>query len=118
FKGYMEYNKIPDFLRDAYVFVRPSRSEGLGSSFLEAMALGLPIIAPRVGGIADFLRDGENGLEMIPEDDGDLANKLSLILRDVNLREDLSRKAFKYVWGKYDWNNLRTEMKDFISSLR
>lgn len=118
FKGYMEYSKIPDFLRDAYVFVRPSRSEGLGSSFLEAMALGLPIIAPRVGGIADFLRDGENGLEMIPENENDLANKLSLILRDINLREDLSRKAFKYVWGKYDWNNLRAEMKDFISSLK
>ncbi len=118
FKGQVEYDKIPDFLREAYVFIRPSRSEGLGSSFLEAMALGLPIIAPRVGGIADFLRDGENGLEMKIEDENDLANKIILILNNKELRDDLSKKAFKFVWGKYDWNILREEMKDFISTLR
>src|SRR3989344_4633436 len=56
FLGQVSYEKIPEYLAQADIFVRPSRSEGLGSSFLEAMAAGLPIIGTPVGGIPDFLK--------------------------------------------------------------
>src|SRR3989344_358381 len=61
FAGAIAPEEIPLALAHADIFVRPSLSEGLGNSFLEAFAVGLPVIATPVGGIPDFLRDGETG---------------------------------------------------------
>ena len=61
FAGAIAPEEIPLALARADIFVRPSLSEGLGNSFLEAFAAGLPVIATPVGGIPDFLRDGETG---------------------------------------------------------
>ena len=62
FAGEVNNLDLPLYLKIADVFVRPSRSEGLGISFLEAMACGVPIIATKVGGIPDFLEDRKTGL--------------------------------------------------------
>src|SRR3989338_7842052 len=49
--------EVPLYLAHVDIFFRVSRSEGLGNSFIEAMAAGLPIIGTNVGGIPDFLKD-------------------------------------------------------------
>ena len=56
FLGSIANSQVPGYLAQADVFCRPSRSEGLGNSFLEAMATGLPVVATPVGGIPDFLQ--------------------------------------------------------------
>ena len=76
FLGGVAPEKIPGLLAEADIFVRASRSEGLGNSFLEAMAAGLPVIGTPVGGIPDFLKDGETGLFAKVGDAEDLARKL------------------------------------------
>ncbi len=60
FLGYKPSLELPQYLERADVFCRPSRSEGLGNSFLEAMAVGLPVIGTPVGGIPDFLHGGKH----------------------------------------------------------
>src|SRR3989338_8344198 len=62
FIGEVPNDLLPQYLAKASIFVRPSLSEGLGIAFLEAMAAGLPVVATPVGGIPDFLKDGETGL--------------------------------------------------------
>ena len=57
FLGQIEHNEMPLYLKACDIFIRPSRSEGMGNSFIEAMAAGLPVIATQEGGIADFLFD-------------------------------------------------------------
>jgi glycosyltransferase involved in cell wall biosynthesis len=60
-EGQVSNKQVYEYLSQADVFVRPSLSEGLGNVFLEAMSMGVPVIATEVGGIPDFLKDGETG---------------------------------------------------------
>ena len=62
FLGHIEPENVYEYLTKADIFVRASRTEGLGSSFLEAMGAGLPIIGTPVGGIVDFLKRWRNGI--------------------------------------------------------
>ncbi|MBX4216030.1 glycosyltransferase, partial [Candidatus Parcubacteria bacterium] len=55
FVGQIGHAELPKYLKASDIFIRASRSEGMGNSFVEAMAAGLPVIATQEGGIADFL---------------------------------------------------------------
>jgi len=68
------------------VVVIPSRREGLGVAALEAMAAGRPVVASRVGGLADVVVDGRTGLLVPPDDDAALATALARILEDDEAR--------------------------------
>jgi glycosyltransferase involved in cell wall biosynthesis len=59
FHASVPIEKLPDYLKSCDIFIRPSRSEGMGNSFIEAMAAGLPVIGTQEGGIADFLFDAK-----------------------------------------------------------
>jgi len=62
FTGKVSSDRVLNYLKNSDVFCRPSLSEGLGNAFLEAMAVGLPVVATKVGGIPDFLTDEETSL--------------------------------------------------------
>ncbi len=104
FLGEISNESLPKYLSMADVFVRPSLSEGLGTAFLEAMAARLPIIGTPIGGILDFLKDGETGLFCKVTDPKDLAEKIVKILKNEQLREKITKNARKLVAEKYDWN--------------
>ena len=57
FKGHIDHDVMPLYLKACDIFIRSSRSEGMGNSFVEAMAAELPVIATQEGGIVDFLFD-------------------------------------------------------------
>ncbi len=74
---------------DFDIFVHPSRWEGFGLVFLEAMAAGVPIISTRTSAIPEIVEDGATGL-LVPVDDGDaLSNALSLLLTNAPLRKKM-----------------------------
>jgi glycosyltransferase involved in cell wall biosynthesis len=80
------------------------RTEGTPVVCLEAMAAGLPIIASRVGGLAEVILDGHNGLLFEPANHLMLAEKLNLVFSDSALRRKLSRNAHltaaDYLWPR------------------
>ena len=104
FLGDIPYDEIPAYLAISDVFVRPSFSEGLGNAFLEAMAMGVPIIGTPVGGIPDFLQDGITGLACKVRNPDDIAKKISRILADEGLRRLLGENGRKLVHERYDWD--------------
>jgi glycosyltransferase involved in cell wall biosynthesis len=68
------------------IFVLPSLNEGMGRVLVEAMSAGLPIVASRVGGIPDLIKDGQNGLLVPPADASALAKAISDLLADQEER--------------------------------
>lgn len=71
----------------------PSRFEGMGRVVLEAMACGVPVVASRVGGIPDLVRDGETGLLVPPGDPAALAAALDRLLADAARRRAMGAAA-------------------------
>lgn len=86
-----------DHLQAADVFAFPStmRSEAFGLSQLKAMACGLPVVSSTLPGVAWLNRTGETGLTVPPGDASELAEALTLLLRDRSLRQRLSDGARK-----------------------
>ena len=67
FTGYLRGDDLANAYAAADVFVFPAANETVGNVVLEAMASGLPVVAPRSGGLLDHVVDGENGLLFDPE---------------------------------------------------
>lgn len=114
FAGFVSQDEIPKHLHDADIFIRPSLSEGMGSSFIEAMAAGLPIIGTPVGGIPDFLTDGETGVFCRINDPKSIAEQVERLMSDNDLRRRLVENGQKLVAEKYDWNLIAKRMKEEI----
>ena len=104
FFGNIPHEEIPDYLAQADLFVRPSRSEGMGNAFVEAMAAGLPVIGTPVGGIPDIIKEGETGLFARPDDPEDLAGKIIRVLSDGALRNRLIKTGRKFVGDRFGWD--------------
>lgn len=80
---------VADLLAAADVLALPSHKEGLGVAALEGMAAGLPILASRVGGLADAVQDGRTGVLLPPGDVAAWADGLRRLAADAALRERL-----------------------------
>lgn len=86
----------------ASVFCLPSRQEGFGIVFLEAMAAGLPIVAGRAGAVPEVVPDGEVGRLVAPTDREALAGALVRLLRDSEVRREMARRGRRRVRG-FTW---------------
>ena len=89
----LETAEVAVALDASTALVLPSRSEGMGRVVVEALCRGRPVVATRVGGIPDLVRDGENGLLVEPGDTAGLADALIRILSDRPLAERLAARA-------------------------
>ena len=85
FTGKLSLEGVRDVMRDCYVFVLPSLSEGFGRVLIEAMALSKPVIATKVGGVPEIVKDGENGFLIEPKDPDALAAKLKILINSPEL---------------------------------
>lgn len=82
--GYRE--DVGDILAAADIYAMPSLSEGLPLALLEAMAVGLPVVASRVGGIPEVVTDGDDALLVAPGDPAALAGAIERLIDDEQLR--------------------------------
>jgi glycosyltransferase involved in cell wall biosynthesis len=111
FLGFVDYKDIPKYLSVCDIFIRPSRSEGFGNSFIEAMAAGVPVIATPVGGIPDFIDDNETGIFCSPDNPQSIAKSVGILVNDKPLREKIIYQARNRVMERYGWDHIASEMK-------
>ena len=112
FMGSISNDILPKFLKIADVFVRPSRSEGLGTAFLEAMASRIPVVATPVGGIVDLVKSAETGVFCAVDSPISIAEKIKLVIEDKKIRENIVKNAFKMVKEKHEWNKIAEEYRE------
>jgi D-inositol-3-phosphate glycosyltransferase len=93
FAGSVPQHELPAYYSAADVCVVPSYYESFGMAALEAQACGTPVVAFRVGGLPDVLRDGETGYLVPWRCPEPFAEKLDLLLRNEPLRANLGRSA-------------------------
>src|SRR6185312_2266041 len=91
--GRVPHSGLAPLRREAMVSVVCSRYENLPGTVLEAMALGCPVVAARVGGIPEIVRDGVDGLLHRAGDPDDLAAKIVALLTDPARAAELGRRA-------------------------
>jgi glycosyltransferase involved in cell wall biosynthesis len=94
FLGYR--SDVESILGLADLSVVPSRSEGLSLAAIESMASGLAVVAARVGGLPEVVRDGETGLLVEPENPPALAAAVTRVLGDAALRTSLAATARRF----------------------
>ena len=80
-------------LADSDIYLLPSYAEGQPIAIIEAMAAGLPIIATRVGGIPDLLKERENGFLVEPGDIPALSKAIDELVDDASLRKTMGVKS-------------------------
>jgi glycosyltransferase involved in cell wall biosynthesis len=95
FLGYRR--DVASILGASDVVVMPSRSEGLPLVLLEALALGRPVVASRVGGVPDLVRHGDTAWLIPPDDPAPLAEGILALLRDPDQAALIGRAGSRSV---------------------
>lgn len=109
FLGAKDQDILPNYYAAAEMVVMPSHYESFGLVALEAMAMGTPVIASEVGGLAFLVRDGENGFHVPSRDPEALAERIYTLLNDEACRQQLGRQAYKYA-RQFAWPNIVQRM--------
>jgi glycosyltransferase involved in cell wall biosynthesis len=91
FAGYQK--NVGEFLKSFDIFVLASHMEGLGTSILDAQALGLPVVACRCGGIPEAVYDKINGRLVAPKNSEELASAILELATRPDLRQAYGKKA-------------------------
>ena len=111
FYGYMLHPE--EFMPFFDIFVLPSRAEAFGSVFAEAALCWLALVGTDVGGIAEQIQDGVNGLLVKPEDPIALAEALEKLISDPTYRYNMARAAWERAKKDYSLQRVILQMREF-----
>jgi glycosyltransferase involved in cell wall biosynthesis len=106
--GKLSREQVIESYARAAVYVQPSRiaadgdRDGIPNVLLEAMAMGLPVVASNISGIPELVGDGRNGLLVEPDDPLVLADAITRLLHEPRLCADLGRHARETVTESFD----------------
>lgn len=109
FLGKKNQDSLPYYYSAAEAVVVPSQYESFGMVALEAMACGTPVVASQIGGLAYLVQDGVTGFTVPVDDPLELADKLTSIIQDPNLRDRMGKQAVK-VAQDYAWEKIASKL--------
>jgi glycosyltransferase involved in cell wall biosynthesis len=115
FLGYQE--DVARFHAAFDAFVLPSSNEGTPVTAIEALAAGRPVVATRVGGVPDIVRDGEDGFLVEAGATDELAERLAQLAHDPGLRARMGEAARARVLPRYDVGRLIDDVDRLYRSL-
>jgi D-inositol-3-phosphate glycosyltransferase len=108
---------VAPLVRIVDLVIQPSHFEALGLSAIEALASGVPVVASAVGGLVEFIVDGENGRLSPPQDPEALAACIGPLLSDASARTRLASSARDSVRHEYDERVVFARMRRLFDRL-
>ncbi|HEY9648398.1 MAG TPA: glycosyltransferase [Chroococcidiopsis sp.] len=94
--------EVPALLANSDIHITASTKETKGLTVLEAFASGIPVIAPKSGGVIDSIQPGVNGLLFAPGDRSAFVQAIATLVQDADLRSEMGRNGRAYA-AHYDW---------------
>lgn len=102
FMGSQPFNKVIDLIKNARIYLHPSREESFGMSILEAMVLGTVVIGgEKSGNVANLLDNGNAGILCDVENPNDICNKMEVLLEDEKMENNLKIAAHLHAKKNY-----------------
>lgn len=117
FAGALSHAEVIKCLASSYVSIVPSRSEAFGLVVIESMAVGTPVVAANVDGIPEIVRDGMDGFLVPPDNPGEIAAKLLLLLKNPDLRATMAKNARQRFLEKFEQKNAILLKTHWLESL-
>ncbi|MDB6121299.1 MAG: hypothetical protein JWQ71_292 [Pedosphaera sp.] len=117
FVGRLDHGEVLKKMAASAATVVPSRNEAFGLVNIESMAMGTPVVASRVGGIIEIVRDGVDGFLVAQDDPKILAEKLSALLLEPGLRQQMSLNARERFLSTFEQQRLVQEQADWQESI-
>jgi phosphatidyl-myo-inositol dimannoside synthase len=118
FRGAVPDEELRRLYREAHVFVLPSKNEGFGIVFLEAMTAGLPCIGANHGGTPEVIKHGETGFLIEYGDAEQLVTYLRAIVESPDLYYSLSRAARRWATETLGFNAMYKSWSGLIDALK
>lgn len=110
FHGFVSEEELRQHYIHASLFIMPSRGEGFGFVFLEAMAHGLPVIGGNVDATPEVVRDGETGFLVNPTSVESIVTAASRLLDDPALRSRMGAAARRWVGEQFNYPGFRERL--------
>jgi L-malate glycosyltransferase len=99
------------------IFVMSSVMEGLGTSLLDAMACGKPVVATTAGGMPEVVADGESGILVPPRDHRAMADAIIRLLKDGSLRERMGAAGMSLANSRFSAERMVAETLDVYAEV-
>ncbi len=114
-EGRLPLREVRSRMTNCYCLVVPSITEGLPRVILEAMALGKPVVASRVGGIPDLVKDGQNGFLFEVGDVEQLAQKLRILLNNKEMAMEMGKRGRELIQSQFSNEKYLSNYLDMIN---
>jgi glycosyltransferase involved in cell wall biosynthesis len=114
FLGYLGEDEVIRELQAADLFILPSFVEGLPVSAMEAMAIGVPVIATNIAGTSELIQDGKTGLLVRPSDSKALANAVITMMENYSFRLRAAELGRKKVIDEFDIENETAKLNEYL----
>lgn len=109
FHGHLPMEELHGFYGKAHLLANLSRWEGYGMAVAEGLYAGLPVVAADAGAVPELITDGIEGYLVPPGDADSCAERLSLLISDAALREQMSASAIRRAERLYRWTDTERE---------
>lgn len=115
-KVHFNPGNLVELYNQAAIFLSPSIQEGLALPPMEAMACGCACVCTAIGG-HQYLENGSNSLSVEPRNPQMIVDKISTLLEDDNLRQEIAGNGYKYI-QKYSWDYAIEQLETIFENLK